>query len=264
MADKLMEDIKQSIKELVESQKKTEEVMREVGEAQKVTEAEQQKTEAAQQKTEAAQQKTTESLRDFKREMAQALEKFKKETKEALHGAVGEFNEKWSTFMENLVKEDLLNLMQEKGIAVHELHSNVEAMSWGKKKRNRLAEFDLLAVNGDELVVVETKTTLFTKDVVAFVEKLKKFKSYFSTYQKSPGVWGRRLYGGEQGGQGQGRCAGGRGGTLCDQVSGRGSGHGDSGQCRGFHPKSILTTGQIFPLDSASECGTIEVWICLS
>ena len=113
-----------------------------------------------------------------------------------MHGAVGEFNEKWSTFMENLVKEDLLKLMQEKNIAVHELHHNVEAMSWGKKKRNRLAEFDLLAVNGDELVVVETKTTLFTKDVVAFVEKLKKFKSYFSTY-KNHKVYGAVAFMGE-------------------------------------------------------------------
>ena len=170
-----MEDIKQSIRELVESQK-------EVAEAQK--------------KTEASQQKTEKSLRDFRIEMAQALEKFKKETKEALHGAVGEFNEKWSTFMENLVKEDLLNLMQEKGIAVHELHPNVEAMSRGEKKRTRLAEFDLLAVNGDELVVVETKTTLFAKDVVAFVEKLKKFKSYFPIY-KNHRVYGAVAFMGE-------------------------------------------------------------------
>ena len=189
MADKLMEDIKQSIRELAEMQKKTEV-------EQQKTEAAQQKTAEEQQKLVASQRKTEEALRDFKREMAQALEKFKKETKEALHGAVGEFNEKWSTFMENLVKEDLLNLMQEKGIAVHELHPNVEAMSRGKKKRTCLAEFDLLAVNGDELVVVETKTTLFAKDVVAFVEKLKKFKSYFPIY-KNHRVYGAVAFMGE-------------------------------------------------------------------
>ena len=80
-----MEDIKKSIKELVESQKKTEEVMREVAEAQKVNEAARQKTEvahqktkAAQQKTEASQQKTEKSLRDFRIEMAQALGEIQK------------------------------------------------------------------------------------------------------------------------------------------------------------------------------------------
>ena len=191
-----MEDIKKSIRELAEMQKKTEVEQQKTEVAQQKTEAAQQKTAEEQQKLVASQRKTEEALRDFKREMAEALEKFKKETKEALHGAVGEFNEKWSTFMENLVKEDLLKLMQEKNIAVHELYPNVEAMSRGKKKRTRLAEFDLLAVNGDELVVVETKTTLFTKDVVAFVEKLKKFKSYFSTY-KNHRVYGAVAFMGE-------------------------------------------------------------------
>ena len=211
MANKVtLEDLQQIIKnlgelvqEVAKAQKETEASHKEVAaeqkkteEAHQKTEEAHQKTEEAQQKTEEAQQKTAEALQDFKREMAEALQDFKKETKEALNGAVGEFNEKWSTFMENLVKEDLLNLMQEKNIDVHALYPNVIAMSRGKKKKTHLAEFDLLAVNGDELVVVETKTTLFTKDVVGFVEKIKKFKSYFPIY-KNHKVYGAVAYMGE-------------------------------------------------------------------
>ena len=146
-----------------------------------------------------AQKETAKSLQEFKRETKKAQQKVaeaqqkvaeaQQETEKALKKAIGNFNDKWSQFMENLVREDLLNLMWEKNIDVHELHPNVEAMSRGKKKRICLAEFDLLAVNGDELVVVETKTTLFTKDVVGFVEKLKKFKSYFPLYRN------HRVYG---------------------------------------------------------------------
>ena len=182
MADKItLQDLKQIVKDLGEAQQKT-------AIAQQKTEAAQQKTEAAQQKTEAAQQKTQQALD----RLAAEHEK----TEKVLRKAIGNINDRWGQFMENLVKEDLLNLMQEKGIAVHELHPNVEAMSRGEKKRTCLAEFDLLAVNGDELVVVETKTTLFTKDVVAFVEKLKKFKSYFPLY-KNHRVYGAVAFMGE-------------------------------------------------------------------
>ena len=45
-------------------------------------------------------------------------------------------------------------------------------------------EFDILAHNGAELVVVEVKTTLRPKDVKAFLRKLDQFKQWLPRYAK--------------------------------------------------------------------------------
>ena len=60
----------------------------------------------------------------------------------------------------------------------------------GKTKRK---EFDILAVNGIEVVVVEVKTTLRPSDVSYFLEALKGFKKYCSQY-KSHAVYGAVAY----------------------------------------------------------------------
>ena len=48
----------------------------------------------------------------------------------------------------------------------------------------------LVAANGDAVVVVEVKTILLLKNIDHFIEKLKKFKTYFPEYKK------RTVYGG--------------------------------------------------------------------
>ena len=50
-------------------------------------------------------------------------------------------------------------------------------------------EFDILAENGEEVVVVEVKTTLRAEDVTQFLEKLGKFTEY------APGYRGKKIYG---------------------------------------------------------------------
>ena len=176
-----LEDLQRVILDLAEAQKKTEAAqqrteaaqqktecsMKEVHEAQKKTEAAQQKTEAAQQKTEAAQQKTEESL--------QRLEK-------SLNKAAGEFNNRWGEFMENLVRGDLVKLFRGRGIDVVTVSPRVTALA--SDGHTRKAEYDLVAVNGEEVVVVEVKTTLLVKDVKAFLKKLKEFKTHFPAYEK--------------------------------------------------------------------------------
>ena len=50
-------------------------------------------------------------------------------------------------------------------------------------------EFDILAGNGEEMVVVEVKTTLRVEDVAQFLEKLGKFTDYEPDYR------GKQIYG---------------------------------------------------------------------
>lgn len=80
--------------------------------------------------------------------------------------------------MEKLVEGDLIKLLNERGIKVNFVHSRTKGI-FEKKK----FEFDLIAVNGDEIVVVEVKTTLRPDDVKQFIKKLQIFKQIMPKYK---------------------------------------------------------------------------------
>ena len=80
------------------------------------------------------------------------------------------FNGQWGKLMESLVEGDLVKLLQQRGIAVDHTITNAK-----KNYGERRWEFDILAVNGEEVVVVEVKTTLKVDDVDYFVERLQDF-----------------------------------------------------------------------------------------
>ena len=176
-----LEDLKQIIKDLSEAQRQGEvarqRLAEEVSEAQRqgevarqrlaeqVSEA-QRRTEEAQQRTEEAQQRTEKALKE-----TQAVVR---EQSESLKRASGNFNNKWGAFMEKLVKGNLIDLLQKQGISVDVVIRKIEI--WDKNNKDQLAEFDLLAVNGDEMVVVEVKTTLSSEKLAKFIHKLEKYK----------------------------------------------------------------------------------------
>ena len=83
----------------------------------------------------------------------------------------------WGKLMESLVAGDLIRLLQERDIEVNRLAQRTSARLRGKEY-----EYDLIAVNGNEIVVVEVKTTLSLKDVDHFIGKLKSFKTAFPEY----------------------------------------------------------------------------------
>ena len=143
MGEKIsLEDLKQIVRDLSKTQQ---ELAKQVSEAQ-------QRTEKALKETQAVVREQSESLKR----------------------ASGNFNNKWGAFMEKLVKGNLIDLLQKQGIAVDAVTRKFEI--WDKNNKNKLAEFDLLAVNGDEMVVVEVKTTLSSEKLAKFIHKLEKYK----------------------------------------------------------------------------------------
>ena len=154
-----IEELQQIIKDLAIT-------MQEVIQEQKKTEKAQQKTAEAQQKTEEAQQKTEEGLK----RLEASIEKQSKN----LDKASGDFTRKWGAFMEKLVKGQLVEMLQKRNIPVNSVMKSLEIMD--KKSKDTLAEFDLLAINGDEMVVVEVKTTLSHEKLDKFLRKLTKYK----------------------------------------------------------------------------------------
>ncbi|MCZ0932320.1 MAG: hypothetical protein OXJ52_04105, partial [Oligoflexia bacterium] len=102
-----------------------------------------------------------------------------KETNEGLKKAKELFETQWGKLMESLIEGDLLKLLNEQGIKVLNTHPNIRHT--GEKDRY---EYDIVATNGKEIVVVEVKTTLRVKHVKYFLEDIKKFPVRVPDFKK--------------------------------------------------------------------------------
>ena len=117
-------------------------------------------------------------------ETDQLLKRQAQETDRRLRGLDELFNGQWGKLMEALVEGDLVRLLQQRDIAVHHTVTNPR-QNYGERRW----EFDIVAINGEEVVVVEVKTTLRVPDVDRFVGRLHEFPELMPEYA------GRRIYG---------------------------------------------------------------------
>ena len=76
------------------------------------------------------------------------------------------FNGQWGKLIESLVEGDLAMLLQRRGIAVQHTITNPR-QNYGERRW----EFDIVAINGAEVVVVEVKTTLTVPDIDRFFRR---------------------------------------------------------------------------------------------
>lgn len=101
-----------------------------------------------------------------------------KETDRRLKKAEDLFTTQWGKLMESLVSGDLVRLLDGRGIGVRSLAQRTLTRRGGESY-----EVDILAVNGEEIVVVEVKTTLRPEDVGRFRSKLVRFKEWWPEYR---------------------------------------------------------------------------------
>lgn len=101
-----------------------------------------------------------------------------KETDKRIKAAFELFEGQWGKLMESLVEGDLIRMLNERGIIVHDTSMRRKGRHNGQN-----FEFDIIAHNGREIVVVEVKTTLKTADVRAFTEKLKNARVWMEEYK---------------------------------------------------------------------------------
>ena len=181
----------EGMKELRKAQERTEKARREgekaLREAQERTEKERREGEKAlreaQERTEKERREGEKALREAQEKTEKALQQLTKN----LNAANGNFNNKWGNFLENLVKGDLVKLLSKRNIKVDMVRSRLVASDSSGKE---VGEFDVVAMNGKEIVTVEVKTTLTKEKVEKFINKLKMFKKYFSEHRD------KVLYGG--------------------------------------------------------------------
>ncbi len=107
-----------------------------------------------------------------------------KELRASLKATDLKFNGHWGKLMETLVEGDLVKLLKQKGIQVDRTATNIL-----KKHGEQQFEFDILAFNGEEIVVVEVKTTLDIKELNYFIKKLNRVTDFMPEFK------GKKVYG---------------------------------------------------------------------
>ena len=90
----------------------------------------------------------------------------------------------WGRLVESLVEGSLVELLNGRGIEVHRTHPRQKVSYVQKDGTRKNREFDIVVANGEDVVVVEVKTTLKPKHIKRFVESMKDFSRYFPYYAK--------------------------------------------------------------------------------
>lgn len=140
----------------------------------------------AQKETERLFQETERRFQDTERILKEQAQKTDQQIKQ-VNKQIGTLGNRLGEFVEWQVRPSAVKLFQERGIDVHELHSNISV-----KREGGGLEIDLLVINETEVVLVEVKSKLTEKDIDQHLERLDKSKTLMPRYQnmKSYGAVG--------------------------------------------------------------------------
>ena len=139
------------------------EILREVSAVQQETARRMQETDRRMQETDRRMQETDQLL---KRQGAETDRRMQ-ETARRVRELNDLFTGQWGKLIESLVEGDLVRLLQQRGVAVQHTVTNPR-QNYGERRW----EFDIVAVDGEQVVVVEVKTTLRVPDVDRFIGRL--------------------------------------------------------------------------------------------
>ena len=187
----ILKEVSKSQKELTESQKETDSKIKELSESNKELSESQKETDRQMKETDRKIKELTESQKETDRQMKETDRQMKetdlqiKETGKHLKKVDNFFNSQWGKLMESLVKGDIVKLLKQRNIKVERVLAEHELPD----KEDEYYEVDIIAINGEEVVVTEVKTTLKVRDVDHFINKLKDFKNVFKEYKD------RKIYG---------------------------------------------------------------------
>ena len=96
-----------------------------------------------------------------------------RETDRKINKTIHLFESQWGKFVESLVNGNLIHILRSKGIDVHDTTQRRKG-----EHNGRQFEFDIIAKNGSEIVIVEVKSTLNVQVVKDFLDEYKDFKLY--------------------------------------------------------------------------------------
>ncbi|MCZ0933156.1 MAG: DUF3782 domain-containing protein [Oligoflexia bacterium] len=125
-------------------------------------------------KLRASQQQTDEQMKKTDEQMKKTDEQMRR-TDIKLDKFIGDTGNRWGKLGENLVKGSLAQKLRERGVKVEKVITNAK---YGG------IEFDIIAINGKETVIVEVKATLDPSDVDKFKKNMEKFKTLWPEFKK--------------------------------------------------------------------------------
>ena len=96
-----------------------------------------------------------------------------KQTEKQLKQTDSRWGNQWGVLIEALIKGSLVKRLNERGLKVRKAVPNYQGLYKGKAK-----EFDLIAADGTEIVVVETKSHLSKAKTNQFLKVMEDFKKY--------------------------------------------------------------------------------------
>ena len=158
----LIKETQENLKEVSTSHKEAKQEMKEIRASQKETNEQMKRTDA---KIDKAIGETNEQM---------------KRTDARIDKVIGDWGNRWGKLGENLVKGSLVQRLNERGIKVERILTNAKV---------GYLEFDIIAINGKEVVVVEVKATLDPSDVDKFSENMKNFTTLWPEFK------GKIIYG---------------------------------------------------------------------
>ena len=129
--------------------------------------------------------KTQAALRDLKKFSKEISADNKKRTDKLEKLFTGE----WGKLVESLVKGGVVEMFNQRNILINDIARERE-----RRVGDATYEFDIIAIDGDEMVVVEVKSTLDLEDVDNFMEKMKLFRSIFREYRDKKKIHGAVAY----------------------------------------------------------------------
>ena len=101
-----------------------------------------------------------------------------KETDKKIKELSNLFTSQWGKLIESLVEGSIVKLFREENIDVHYTQERVKG-SW----KGENFEFDIMAFNEKDMVVIEVKTTLRPDDVKHFLGKMRKLKTWMPRFK---------------------------------------------------------------------------------
>ena len=122
------------------------------------------------------------------KETDRLIDKMARDADRRMNKMRGWLDNRWGDFMESLVEGDLVPLLQSRNIPVQRIHPSPHGQRNGEN-----FEFDIVAINGEQVVVVEVKTTLRPEDVRHFLKKLVKY-TYYEPEHKGKTIYGAVAY----------------------------------------------------------------------
>ena len=171
------------------AEKEMSELRKELQTGQKELQTGQKELQFSQKKAEKEMSELRASLKASQKELSAS----QKKTDLQIQKVGGRFNERWGALVESLVEGKVVQIFQERGIGITQTYTR-SVGEWRKPDSPpQKREFDIIAANGREAVVVEVKTVLAPKDVNYFIQTLKDFHNYLTRF-KSETVYGAVAY----------------------------------------------------------------------